>query len=111
VPGGDDGGLEEVPAVAVQVLEDDDRAVRLVPGLLQEGHSGRAHPGVGGGEVVGVQEEADAATGLVADAGALRVVLGAGEQQSGAGARRPGRLDADPAGAVGPGRVLHEPEA
>lgn len=95
------GGLEEVPAVAVEVLEDGDGAVRLVPGLLQEADALGGHPGVVGGEVGGVEEEADAAAGLVADAGALGLVLGAGQQQGGLlGA---GRADDDPTGAVRPG--------
>jgi hypothetical protein len=107
---GSAGGLEQVPAVAVQVLEDGDGPVRLVPRLLQEGHARGGHPGVVAGEVVGVQEEPDPPTGLVPDPGGLDVPLGAGQQQTGAGSPGAG-FDDDPARSVGPGHVLDEPES
>ncbi len=58
------------------------------------------------GEVVGLEEEADAAAGLVADPLRLRRALGAGEEQPGAGFT--GRGDEHPALAVAERRVLEQ---
>jgi hypothetical protein len=48
-------------------------------------------------EVVGGEEEGDAAAGLVADAGLLVVGRGAGEEDGGGVCRSAGRADGDPA--------------
>ncbi|CAM5457165.1 2-amino-3-ketobutyrate coenzyme A ligase [Streptomyces badius] len=87
-----------------------DRAVRLVAGLLQEAHPGRAHPLMVGREVLGVQEEADPAARLRPDGPGLRPVLRPGQQQPRA-VRRPARAHHHPAGAVAPVGVLHQLEA
>ena len=87
--------FEQVPAIAPWVLEDDDRSVRFVARCLQEDGTRGQHPAVRHVELVRGEEEPDAATRLVADAGALTVVDGASEQQC-----RPatvGGADHDPA--------------
>jgi hypothetical protein len=62
---------------------------------FQELDAGGQHRRVVAVEVVGVEEEGDAATGLVADAAALFLVAGAGQQQGGGAAV--GRADHHPA--------------
>lgn len=74
--------LHEVPAVAVQVLEDDHRAVGLSPRLLNEMHAGAQHPSVGRGQVFGVEEESDSPAGLITDARLLGLRGSPGQQQS-----------------------------
>src|SRR5690349_7835977 len=66
--------LNEVPAVAVEVLEHGNATVDLMARRLEESHAGRAHPGVVGGEVVSLQEQEDAPATLISDA---RLLLGA----------------------------------
>jgi hypothetical protein len=50
-------GFDEIPAVAVEVLENGDRAVRLGPRGCDEWNSSRAESVMVTVEVVGVQEE------------------------------------------------------
>jgi hypothetical protein len=83
--------LDEVPAVAVEVLEHGDHAVALVARRLDEAHTASGHPLMIPAEVVGVEEEADPAAGLPADACPLPVVGRAGEQNRGRRAAAGGR--------------------
>ncbi len=64
-----------------------------MPRLLVERDAAGEEGGVVAGEIVGLEEEADAAAGLVADPGHLRGALGLGEQQPRAALGR----DHDPA--------------
>ena len=61
-------GFDQIPGIAVAILEHDDRAVWLDARFATEVHAGRAQACVVGCEVVGVQEEGDASTGLIPDA-------------------------------------------
>jgi hypothetical protein len=58
--------LDEVPPVPVQVSEDGDRAIGLMPRMPFEFHSRCPHPLVVPVELIGVEEEADAPTRLIA---------------------------------------------
>jgi len=73
--------FQEVPRCAVEVLEYGDCAVGLVSGVFSEFDAFAAHVGVGGLEVGGVQEKADAAAVLVADRGGLGRGGGFGDQE------------------------------
>jgi hypothetical protein len=89
--------LDQVPPVAEGVREDGDPPVGLRARLLGEGHARRTQAGVVGREVVRVQEEAHAATGLVTDAGPLVLVGGERQQErppAAAGATTTQRLPA-----------------
>ena len=100
---------DQVPGVAVQVLEHRDAAVAFVARLLAEAHPARQQRGVRGGEVVGFEEQADAAAGEAADLRGLRFVRRAREQQRGARVLR--RRHAHPALAGFARRVLEQHEA
>jgi len=102
--------LEQVPEVAVEVLEDGDGAVGVSFRFADEGDAGGLVAGVVAPEVVGVEEEEDAAAGLGADAGFLLRGGGAGEEEAGFGGA--GRGDDDPAfGLLGDRGVFDEGEA
>lgn len=66
--------LDQIEAVAVGIAKHRDRAVNLMPRLFEKAHAGCKHGGVVAGEIVGLQEEADTAAGLVADRRPLRLV-------------------------------------
>lgn len=77
------GRLYQIPQVSVEVLEDRDGAVGLGPGFPDENH-----PPVCVGvevppEVVGVQEQENPSSGLVADMRLLGVVGRTRQQQAG----------------------------
>ena len=75
------GGPKQVPSVAFAVAEDGDGAVGFHPGEFDERHLVRLHPGIGRGEVVYTEKEADSPRELRPDQRLLRVALGAGQHQ------------------------------
>ena len=60
--------LDQIPFVAVQVFEDGDDSVGFFARVLQEFHIARVHCVVVAPEIVGVEEQENAAAGLIADA-------------------------------------------
>src|SRR5262249_26842661 len=111
VCGGDRLGvpwLDEVPAVAVEIDEDGDRAVRLVPRLLREPHPTGPHLPVIPPEVVRPEEEEHPPTGLVTDP---RRLLRGGRPRQEQSRAAAGRADHDPPLAAREPRVLHDREA
>src|SRR5215469_3179806 len=63
--------LDQIPEVAIEVGEDCDGSVHLFFGVADERYVARLERAVVAPEVVGVEEEEDAAPGLVADAAGL----------------------------------------
>lgn len=104
-------GLDEVPGVAVEVVEDGDHAEGFVAWLFDEVDSGGEEAGVVACEVVRVEEEEDATSALASDGGDLGVAGGPSEEEAGVTHVGPGWGDDDPAFAVGERRVLEEFEA
>src|SRR5690349_4134270 len=73
--------LDQVPGIAVEILEHRHRAIGFVPGLFAENHSLFQHRAVVACEIVCLQEEEDPPAGLPADRRFLIGIRGAGEQQ------------------------------
>ena len=91
-----DGGVnraKQVPAVAGDVEEHGDSAVRLVARLADELDPSRCHAAMGGGEVVHPQEEPNPPGVLPPDDRLLLVAIGARQQDAGGGTGWP---DDDP---------------
>ena len=63
--------FQQVPPVPVQVFEHRNRPIRLVPWRLAEGDALLSHARVVAGEIVGVEEQGDAAAAGIADPGGL----------------------------------------
>jgi hypothetical protein len=63
--------LQPIPFVAVEILEDNHRAMGFVTRILEKADSVRLHRLVLRLEVVGVEKEEEAAPGLVSGAGVL----------------------------------------
>src|SRR5688572_13902115 len=83
-----DPALDQIPAVAVEVLEDHDGAVRLPSGCLDESDPTSGQPLVVPLEVVRLEEQEDTAAGLIADPGHLLRRSGTGEEQARSRPRR-----------------------
>jgi hypothetical protein len=103
------GGLEEIPLVAVEVFEDGDGAVGFLAGGLEETDAAGLVGLVIAPEVVGVEEEENAAAGLIADGEGLLGRVGFCEEKGGAAGI--GRGDEEPAFVAGERSVLEELEA
>src|SRR6185312_16539319 len=73
--------LDQVPRIAVEILEHRHRAIGLVPWLFAENHAFFQHGAMVAPEIVGLQEEEYAAARLPADCGLLIGIGGTGEQQ------------------------------
>src|SRR5258706_14050829 len=73
--------LNEIPAVAVQVLEDSDQSIGLLTRRPNEPDAALHHLVVVAPEVVGREEEEDAPAGLVSDERLLLRRRGSSEQQ------------------------------
>ena len=101
--------LKEVPFVAVEILEDGDRAVRFMAWRLEEFDVVGEHSRVVAPEVVGMEEEEDAAAALMADRTSLLGCGGFGEQE--AGATGVGRRDEEPALVIAEGRIFDDAES
>lgn len=86
--------LEQVPFVPVQILKHGDRAVMFLPRFADELDAPGGHGVVVAPEVVGVKEQKNAASGLIADAGSLFLVRTSGQKQT--RAERTGWRDQDP---------------
>src|SRR5687767_3664444 len=95
--------LDEVPAVAVEVEVDGDRAIVLFARLLGEPHPKGLHVAVVTPEVVRPEEEEHPPAGLVADP--CRLLRGGRPRQE-QGRAASGRADHDPALAAPERRVL-----
>ncbi len=78
-----EGRTDEVHHVAERVDELHDLAVAFVARLFEEEHARCGETREVGGEIVGVEEQEAAPAGLVADAGLLLLVGGAGEEDVG----------------------------
>ncbi len=89
--------MHEIPEIAVQILEHRDLAVILGSGLADEVDAGFCVGGVIAGEIVGGEEQEDAAAGLVADRLRLFGRGGAGEEDGGGVLQSVGWPDGDPA--------------
>ena len=87
--------FDQIPGVAVRIRKDGDGAVNLMARCLQKADAGKQHGRMIANEIVGLEEEADPAPGLIADCGALFIVCGLGKKQGCAIAAR--RLDDNPA--------------
>src|ERR1700688_2199914 len=77
--------LQQIPFIAVQIFEDRDSAIGFLAGCAAEVHAAGRHPLIVAPEVVGVQEQKDAAASLVADAAGLLGGHGSGEPPVGPG--------------------------
>src|SRR5262245_6333613 len=73
--------LDQVPLVAVEVLEHGNRTIGLMPRRLEEDDAVPSQALVVAGEVIRFEEEADSAAGLVADTGPLFGSVRPREQQ------------------------------
>lgn len=105
--------LDEVPGLAVKVIEDGDGAVGFAAGCFAKNHSGGEEGGVVAVKVVGEEEKGDGAAGLRAHRGDLAGGAGAGEEQAGGGGRMggAGRGEEHPAFFGRERRVLDDREA
>ena len=74
--------MQQVPFVAVEILENGDGAVVFFGGFAAEGYTALFHGLIIASEIVGVKEEKDASAGLIADAGFLFVSFSFGEQEA-----------------------------
>ena len=83
------GGLEQIPAVAVEIFEHCDRTVVLVFWFPDEVNSHFEHSVVVPPEIVRLQEQKHSSAGLIADEWLLFRCGGTGEEEIGA---RPPRL-------------------
>lgn len=90
-------GTDQIPAIAVEILEHGDLAIRLDGRRADEANAG----GAVGGEIevrcVGAQEEEDAPARLNANEALLLPRRGRGKEDSGSISRRARRPDRDPA--------------
>ena len=59
--------LQQVPQIAVQILENRDRSVALDLGLTHEGHAPRKHLLIVAPEIVCIEKQEDATTRLISD--------------------------------------------
>jgi hypothetical protein len=100
--------LEEIPLVAVEVFEDGDGAVGFLAWGLEETDAAGLIGVVIAPEVVGVEEEEDAAAGLIADGEGLLGRVSFGEEEGGAAGI--GRSYEEPAFVAGEWSVLEEVE-
>ena len=75
--------MEEIPLVAVEVFEDGDDAVGFLAGRFEETDAAGLVGLVIAPEVVGVEEEKNAAAGLVADSEGLLRSVSFGKQKGG----------------------------
>lgn len=73
--------LNKIPPVAIEILEDGDNAVRLMPRLLDKAHPALRVGQMVADKIVGFKEEKNPATALIADGASLPLALGAGKQQ------------------------------
>src|SRR6202012_512996 len=87
--------FDQIPPIAVKILEHDDGAVFLVARLFDEPDAMRSHRAMIAPEIVGVDEQKNASTGLITDAAGLHFVDGLGKQQRRAAVS--GGSDDDPA--------------
>src|ERR1700739_3858140 len=78
-------GLEKIPLIAVEVFENGYGAVGFVARDFKEFDVSGLHAAVITVEVIGVEEEEDAAAGLVTDVSGLFGSGGLGEEQGGTG--------------------------
>src|SRR4051812_37365845 len=88
--------LDQVPAIAVQVLEHGHGAVGRLLGLADEAHTLRAHRLIVAPEVVGLQEQEHAAARLIADECLLLGRRGAGKEDGRRSLASAGRRDEHP---------------
>ena len=102
-------GLNQVPEISIQIFEDGDGAVGLFLRLADEFDLVCLEGAVVAPEVVGVEEEKDAASGLIADAGGLLGRGGSSQEEVGSSGTR--RSDEYPAFASTHIGVLEEAEA
>src|SRR5262245_38959057 len=63
--------LKQIPAVAVKILKHHHFAIRLLPGFSSELDPAGFHCLIITSEIVGVEKEGNAATGLIADSALL----------------------------------------
>ena len=103
--------LNEIPEVAVEVLEHGDCAIGLLGGRADEADTFGSHSVIVAPEIVGAQEQKDAPARLVADEGLLLGRRGAGEEEGGGVLARAGRRDEHPAFHFIEGSILDEGEA
>src|SRR5690606_30064892 len=75
--------FDQIPEIAVEILENDDRAVVLVTRFFTEMHALRLHARMVALEIVGMQEEENPPSGLIADAAGLFVIDCPRQQQTG----------------------------
>src|SRR5580692_3548373 len=101
--------LQQVPQVTVQILEHRDHAVALRLRIAHEDDTPGLIGRVVAPEMIGVQEQKDPATGLIAYARCLLRACGSGQEHR--RSARPGRCDDDPALILRGGEcVLHDSE-
>jgi hypothetical protein len=91
------GQLNQVPEVAVEVLEDCHGAVGVGGGRADEAHAPRAEGAIVAPEVVRLEEQENAPARLVADEGLLLRRGGAGKEEGDAAGAGAGRGDEHPA--------------
>jgi hypothetical protein len=107
-----DGGvarLKKVPLVAVQIFKDGDSAVGFLAGGFEEFDAAGLHKAIVTPEIVGVKEQEDTATCLIAYQLELFWRVGPGEKQACPARRR--RSNDDPTLPEGQGRILHNAKA
>jgi len=89
--------LEQVPAIAVKVLEHRDLAIGLVGGRADEAYTGCGEGGEVAFEIIGGEEQEDPPRRLVADRRFLFGCDRASEEEGSSVLRRAGRADRHPA--------------
>lgn len=103
--------LDQIPAVAIEILEHRDDAIGLLGGRADEADALRHHRPIVAPEIVGGEEQQHPSPRLIPDEARLIRRRGPGEEDRGGPLPRAGRADGDPALAlIGHGRILDQGE-
>ncbi len=73
--------LNQIPQVAIQILENSNGSVGFFAGIFIEDYTGIRHRGVISPEIVGIQEKKYTTASLIANRFCLLLIAGFGQQQ------------------------------